>query len=237
MKKKRTKKASAKAPSVRVQKRVRPGRVPKPKIPHNSTWLKAQLLIAGITQREIAAELGTTFPTVNHLISGNRTLRDSDAKVIARMLKMPLETFLAKLRSETSPAMPEGLARAVERGEIEITGWVDGDLTVHGMSGLKGPGSAPSLPEGSAVRVVRCQTQGSIFDGLDGALVYYTPTEGVAAEAVGHMCIVDLGDKSVLRVVKRGYSAGRFNLSLLNGITSEEDAHIVGASPVVWLKM
>ncbi len=215
----------------------RPGRIKKPALTHNATWLKAQLLIAGITQREVAKELGADFSTVNHLITGRRPMRDEDAKAIAAMLRMPLATFLAKLRSISPPAMPEGLARAVASGELEITGWVDGKLTVH-EGKPKGPGHAPGLPEGTAVKVVRCQTQGSVFDGLDGALVYYSPTQGVTAEAVGHMCVVvvDTGE-TLLRVVKRGYSTGRFNLSLLNGVTSEEDAKLIGASQVIWLKM
>jgi len=215
----------------------RPGRIAKPRLPHNATWLKTQLLIAGITQREIASELGADFSTVNHLITGRRPMRDADAETIAGMLKMSVALFLSKLRSESAPTMPEGLARAVGSGEIEITGWVDGKLVVHDGK-PKGPGMAPPLPDGTAVKVVRCQTQGSVFDGLDGALVYYTPTEGVDASAVGHMCVVKVrGGESLLRVVKRGYTAGRFNLSLLNGVTSEEDAHLSGASPVIWLKM
>ena len=219
----------------RPKKRV--GRLKKASVPHNATWLKAQLLIAGITQREVAKELGANFSTVNHLITGRRPMRDEDARVIAGMLRMPVALFLAKLRANRTPAMPDSLAAAVESGELEITGWVDGNLRVH-EGKPKGPGHAPALPDGSAVKVVRCQTQGSIFDGLDGALVYYTPTEGVSAEAVGHMCVVKIaGGDSLLRVVKRGYSIGRFNLSLLNGITSEEDAALAGASPVVWLKM
>lgn len=219
----------------RPKKRV--GRLKKALVPHNATWLKAQLLIAGITQREVAKELGANFSTVNHLITGRRPMRDEDARVIAGMLRMPVALFLAKLRANRTPAMPDSPAAAVESGELEITGWVDGKLTVH-EGKPKGPGHAPALPDGSAVKVVRCQTQGSIFDGLDGALVYYTPVEGVNADAVGHMCVVKVQDgDTLLRVVKRGYSLGRFNLSLLNGQTSEEDAELTGASPVIWLKM
>lgn len=219
-----------------AQKR-RPGRVKHERPPHNAVWLKAQLLIAGITQREVADELGCDFSTVNHLITGRRPLREEDVRVIARMLKMPVETFLARLHDVKGPAMPEGLARAVANGEIEITGWVDGDLVVH-EGKPKGPGMAPGLPEAATVKVVRCQTQGSVFDGLDGALVYYSPAEGVEANAVGHMCVVKVrGGDSLLRVVKRGYATGRFNLSMLNGVSGEEDAQLTSASPVIWLKM
>lgn len=234
------KKTTVKKTVTKPLPRKRVGRLKKPVLPHNATWLKAQLLIAGITQREVAKELGADFATVNHLITGRRPMRDDDAQVIAGMLKMPVAAFLSKLRSVSPPAMPEGLSQAVASGDLEITGWVDGMLIVHDGR-PKGPTAAPAIvgPDASGpVRVVRCQTQGSVFDGIDGALVYFKELGDVAAESVGRMCVAAIeGGDTVLRVVKRGYSAGRFNLSMLNGVLAEEDARLRSASPVIWLKL
>lgn len=216
---------------------TRPGRILVEKPPHNGKWLKAQLLLAGITQREVAKELGADFSTVSHLFSGRRPMREEDVRVIAGMLKMSVDAFLGKLRSVTPPGVPEGLARQVDAGELAITGWVDGKLVVHDGK-PKGPGEAPALPEGGPVRVVRCQTQGSVFDGIDGALVYFRELSAVAAESVGRLCVVGVkGGETLLRVVKRGYATGKYNLSLLNGVVAEEDATLYSASPVIWLKM
>ena len=69
-------------------------------------------------------------------------------------------------------------------------------------------------------------------------MVYFSVSEGVDANAVGHICVVRVrGGEALLRVVKRGYQTGRFNLSMLNGIGGEEDAELDSASPVVWLRM
>lgn len=233
---KRKLKAKSKTKGEKGVKR-RPGRIRRERPPHNATWLKGKLLVAGISQRDIAAELGSDFSTVSHLINGRRPLRDSDIDVIARMLKMPRAAFLAGVRAQNATALPESISAAVVAGEIEITGWVDGRLVVH-EGKPKGPPMAPGLPEQAIVRVLRCQTQGSVFDGLDGALVYFHPSEGVEANAVGHMCVVKVrGGESLLRVVKKGYSADRFNLSMLNGVSGEEDAQLTSASPVIWLRM
>lgn len=126
---------------------------------------------------------------------------------------------------------------------LEITGWIDGYLNVH--EGLPGQSRAFAEPFTGAVKaaaVLRCQTTGSQFDGIDGALIYYYPTDRGEADVVGRMAVVGFrgGDGQLrygLRVVKRGYEPGRFNLVLINGVMAESDAQLISAAPVLWMKL
>ena len=55
-----------------------------------------------------------------------------------------------------------------------------------------------------------------------------------ATEALGQACIVELADGTLLfKTVRRGYSAGRYNLESWDGAPLIEDVEIVRALPFV----
>jgi len=199
----------------------------------NTRWFKLKLIEKGVSQNELAAMLGVDKSAMNHMIAGRRKITYENAVVIARALGVPVEEFMASVKNT-------GEGPGDDRG-LEISGWIDGALMVH-KGAPRGPRKAPDPQKGSSAReqieVLRCQTMGSQFDGIDGALVYYYPSKRVDPDSLQRMCIVEFDNgMRAMRTVKRGYSAGRFNLSLINGVISEEDAKIVTSSPVMWMKM
>lgn len=200
----------------------------------NSRWLKLRMIEKGISQRDLASHLGVHPSAMNHMIGGRRSINKEYLEMIARLLGLTLPELLAGLKhTQTSPEA---------HGELEIAGWIDGALIVH-KGHPKGPRNAPNPQTGAAVEsieVLRCQTMGSQFDGIDGALVYYYPTNRVDADSLQRLCIVEIGSKGgvrAMRVVKRGYSVGKYNLALFNGVISEEDCEITSSAPVMWMKM
>ena len=91
------------------------------------------------------------------------------------------------------------------------------------------------------LKVIRYHTAGTALDAFDGCLIYYRPwipKGGVPADALGKLCVVQMGDgDALLAVVKRGYLNGRFNLLSQSGAVIKRDAELKNASPVVWQKM
>jgi len=208
--------------------------VNKPSEVINSRWFKLRLIEKGLSQRDLAKRLGVEPSALNHMVNGRRSINKEYLDTIAKLLGLTLPELLAGLKhTETTPEA---------HGELEIAGWIDGALIVH-KGHPKGPRNAPNPQAGASVEsieVLRCQTMGSQFDGIDGALVYYYPTNRVDPDSLQRLCIVEIGSKGgvrAMRVVKRGYSVGRYNLALFNGVISEEDCEITSSAPVMWMKM
>src|SRR5690606_19409899 len=88
------------------------------------------------------------------------------------------------------------------------------------------------------VKALRVQTGGTRFQGLDGALIYYRENASIDPSSIGKISIVKLSSgESFLRVLKRGYQAGRFDLTLLDSTITHQDVLIESASTVLWMKI
>ena len=75
----------------------------------------------------------------------------------------------------------------------------------------------------------------------DGWLFFFDAAQGVPAEAVGRLCVVQLlGDARVsgqlmLRWVTKGYVAGEWNLGRFDG-SAVESGRLASAAPIVWMR-
>ena len=74
---------------------------------------------------------------------------------------------------------------------------------------------------------------------VDGWVAYFVPATKVEPEAVGRLAVVTLANKGGrhVRVLQRGYAAGKGNLrSLVDASAELADVDIESAAPVVWVK-
>jgi hypothetical protein len=198
----------------------------------------------GLTMRGLARSLKLDPAAVFHLVHGSRRLQLHEAAALARELSQPLGDVLERFGVQ----VPGGELRGAPRGSVsavlEITGWLDRDLLAHlEAEGLRGRRQAPAIPgTDRETRVLRCQTAGSDYDGMDGALVYYrelpAKAKGVSADAVGRVGLVRVVDSPALRlrVVRRGFQSGRFHLCSLAGKVIEEDARVEIVHPVLVIR-
>ena len=122
-----------------------------------------------------------------------------------------------------------------------FSGWVDKDLNVH-YGQPKGPQTAPNPAKRGDIEVLRLQTMGGKFDGMDGGLVYFQRMKALSSEVIGKLCVVKIAGRSVvaklekLRNVKKGYGEERYNLFNLIGELVEEEVALDAAHPVIWMK-
>lgn len=206
----------------------------------NSKWFRAVLAEKGILQAEVAKKAGMDKSALSKALSGKRRFTLKESTAIAQTLGLPISDLLAAL----------GIALDAQESNrsVEVEGWLDGQSALllrsrEEAGGLRGQRTAPCPFPDRDIRVARIQSAGTEFDGLDGALVYWreSKAKGVDQNAIGRLALVQLGtgreEIRLLRVIRRGYAPGRYNLTSLAGRLMEESAHVECVHSVVWLKL
>jgi transcriptional regulator with XRE-family HTH domain len=201
---------------------------PKPSI--NEKWFRDRIEAVGLSQRKVAKALGINPSSISHMFKGNRKMPLEEAALWAELLKVTVEEILLNAGVKISSSSKAFIT------QIEIDGWVDGLLSVH-WTAPKGPKTAPNPLGSSDIGVLRCQTLGSPFEGMDGALLYYYDTKSVNPDCLERLSLVEFSGKSFIRIVKRGYEPGKYNLTLSNGTPKEEGIELERATPIVWMKL
>lgn len=209
----------------------------------NVKWFKDQIARRNTSQRKIAIKLGLNQAVISHMFAGRRKMGLEEATKWAEILDVRLDEVIANAGIDLPPQILVNTRRGggprLRDQTIEITGWIDNELTVH-LGRPKGSLTAPNPTGQLNVAALRCQTTGGSFSGMDGAILYYTPPlDKFDPDILTRLCIVKIKskDKLLLRTVNRGYVSGRYNLSLMSGEAKEEDVSVVCAVPVIWMKL
>lgn len=119
---------------------------------------------------------------------------------------------------------------------VVVEGWVDLTRRVR-SDGLLGPRRVTLPPDmGSGTIALRYQTQGTNLDAMDGAIIYCRPLGPFNPEMLNRWCYVKIakGGVRLIRILKKGSSAGRFNL--WNDTDVDADVEIVSAAAVEWMR-
>lgn len=197
----------------------------------NKTWFQDRLRNLGITQKRLASALHLDASGVSLLLAGKRKMKVEEAAEIAKLLSVPLEDVLLNAGVD--------LEDAESTTSITISGWFNETLALI-EEPPKGPKKAVAPLAGARdLKVARLVTGGSPFDSLDGALVYFKANRSVDMDAIGRLSVIRIQGEinKKLRVVKKGYNPGLFNLFFPTGVLAEENVILDAATPVVWLKI
>lgn len=209
-----------------VVKKIRPSE-PAPAGKPNYKWFKDALSDRRLSQRELAKRLGMDPGGLNRRLKGKSRLQLADASKIAIILEVPVGDVLRNAGVNMQEIATEG-------GRVAITGWVDSDLTIHaGKPKGSGTVEAPPIPL-KDLKALRFVTAASVADSFDGAVAFYREGAGVPAEAMGRPCVVTTGTGlCVLRVLRPGYSRGRYNLAHLFSAGVDDDVVVDSAAPIL----
>lgn len=197
---------------------------PKP----NYKWFQNALSDRRLSQRGLARLLGMDPGGLNRRLRGKSRLQIADAKEIANILEVPVADVLR------NAGVDDVWGQATEGGKVAITGWVDAALTVH-MGKPKGAAAveAPPIPL-DELKALRFVTAASVADAFDGAVAFYREGPGVPVEAIGKPCVVTTATGArLLRVLRPGYSRGRYNLAQLFGGSMDSDVVVDSAAPIL----
>lgn len=187
-------------------------------------WFAARFEALDLKYPDIAKPMRRDRSTVSFVMSGKRRLTLAEAAIWAKLLGEDIAEVIRRAGVEDVPA--------AKGSTVPVKGWVDAELKVHwsaprGPRNVQRPGHGPEK-----LGALRLETSGGAFDG---ALVFY-PLNSLAdpATLILKLCLVD---QDRLRMIRRGYRSGRFNLADLAGKTVEEDAKIAAAAPILSILM
>jgi len=201
----------------------------------NTRWFQDQIRAKDVTQETIAATLGLDKGAFSRLLNGKRRMQADEAAAISKALNLDIGDVLFNAGIAVSDLNLGG------HDGVEIVGWVDGagDAVLKALSASKRAPSLPGVASGG-VRALRLQTAGQgPLDCLDGGLVYFAPRKAVENTEVGRLCLIQVKGRKApaLRVLRKGYQAGAWNLYSLAGTMTDQDVVVESASPVVWIKL
>jgi DNA-binding XRE family transcriptional regulator len=200
----------------------------------NTNWFKDQIKKAGISQRAAARIVGIHHASLIHMFNGNRRMPVDEARNWADLFNTAVEDIYSNAGLNIVSSEEKGAL-------VDIKGWIDPELTVH-WGATPGPRKTLNPLSGNAKNIgaLRCQTAGGFFEGIDGAHLYFTLTAAsrVDLECLNRLSLVSVPSKRhYVRVLKRGYESGKFNLALPNGDISESDVVLESATPILWMKL
>lgn len=192
-------------------------------------WFKGQLADKGMSQRELARRLKMQASAITLTFQGKRALQSDEAAALAGILGQPVDVVLGKAGVR--------LPRSVNDGYMQLTGYIDDKGELH-RTRIGGDGSRVAAPVGlpeNAV-AVRFHTAMSALDMWDGWIAFYVPSLTVQPDSFGRLSVVETKDGAKLvRVIRKGYDHGKFNLVLCGNPTTE-NAAIINSAPVLWLR-
>jgi transcriptional regulator with XRE-family HTH domain len=197
----------------------------------NTRWFKERFEQIGADQIKIAKILGIERASLSRSIHGKRKFTSDELSALANHLGVSIEDVMRNAGTKT----PE----TETPKNLRIEGWIDGDLILR-KGKPRGPQTAPHpMPKERDLKAARIQSAGSRFEGFDGALVYYRESSRFDPECMGRLCLVQIsGDPDwKLRVLRRGYQAGSFNLAALNGELLEEGVAVAATGEVLWMRL
>jgi DNA-binding Xre family transcriptional regulator len=192
-------------------------------MPINTKWFRARLSDREMSQRELARRMGLDSAAVSLMLRGQRQMKLTEAAEIARLLGVPAEEVMANA----------GVRLGAGGAQVQIAGTMDGHGEVSWTTGL---GKVPMPGAVSATKAIQCRTAGTPLDYMDRWLLFVgSPSDGVQPEAMERLSLVKIrkGMTSIAQV-RRGYQAGRWNLS--GPVAAITDVDLEWATPVVLIQ-
>jgi len=184
---------------------------------------------SGMSQRAIGRLIGLQPGGSSRLFAGTLRLKLEKVGALAKALSQPQELIL-----EAFGAAKDELKDS--RSQVLVKGWLDGSMIMR-VEGLRGRHTTSSSHNPKTTGALRFQTAGSEYGYWDGGLVFYrlAGKTKVPADWIGALALVQVAgsDALKLRVIKRGYSAGRYDLANLVERVLETDVALVQAFQVL----
>ena len=183
---------------------------------------------AGTKPNALAKAAGVPPSTIYSYLDGkSRSLREDTARKIAAALGLTLDQLYDEhSHKHTKKVWVKGLVGAGALVQV-----MDGVGKHEGIYEVAlPPGLNPDLD------YVASEVRGfSMPPAQVRWIIYCLDRDTIeATEALGQACIVELADGTLLfKTVRRGYSAGRYNLESWDGAPLIEDVEIVRALPFV----
>lgn len=190
-------------------------------------WLVGALLDRDLQKQDLAHALGLSPSGVSKILNNSRAVSLTECGMIAKFLNEPMPDVAARFGIKLPPHL---MTTRVSNSQVGIVGWINaqGEVLEDGLMGPRVMDKPAGLPEKLVGLRHQCE------DWRDGSVMLYTPTDRIEPDAVGKLAVVGVGSQTLVRVLKKGYSAGEWRLIGLD--KSETSAQVNWAALVVWWK-
>lgn len=178
-----------------------------------------------LSQRRLAKLMDIDQASLVRAFQGKRRFKTEETAKLATVLSIPLEEVLRNLDVEVPLVQT--------KGAVPVTGQVLSGRVQFGRPAGPRSVAAPPNESGVGVQALRYSDVGP----LEGAYLYFRPTDGVPAEAIGKLCVcVIQGGETLLASPRQGSRRACYTLQDMTGKVLLEDTWLESASPIVWIK-
>jgi transcriptional regulator with XRE-family HTH domain len=175
--------------------------------------------VAGLTQAELAEQLGVTSQAVSQWERGETTPGKRNIPGIAAVLNIRADELLGLLaedfRHGRTAALVESVINASEAPAISVVGYVGAGAKTHFYAVAQGDLDEVPAPDGTTQKTVAVEIRGDSLGALfDRWLVLYDDVRSpVTPDLIGRLCVVGLKDERILiKKLHRGKAPGTFDL-------------------------
>lgn len=165
-------------------------------------WFKDALRDRKMTQRQLAKAVGMDPSSLSLLLSGKRRMTVGTADLIAKAIGVSLDEVIVhagvKIGERDAPT-------------VGLIGYVDGAASAHIASDHMGKVRSPVVDGCDAAIAMRtAQTE---LDMVHGWVGFLSAEEPCTDSVVDRTCVVRTGGETLLRLVRRGSTAGTYTLT------------------------
>lgn len=190
----------------------------------NTEWFRARMADKKLSQRQLAKMLAIDPAAASLMFRGQRKMTQEEAAKLSVILGVNVTEIMRQA----------GINVVEDIRPARIAAYVDEDglvtLLPNGThESVAGPADCPV-----GTYAVQVRSHASIKDGW---LLFVAPAQVPASQIMDQLCLVATANgKQLLGNVRRGYRQNTYNLVVWPNDELVEDAQIVWASTVLWIK-
>lgn len=190
----------------------------------NTQWFRGRMADKKITQRGLAKMMDLDPAAMSLMMRGKRRMNPHEAHQLSVILGTPLNEVLrqAGIAVEEDVRTCPIAAYVNERGVVTL-------MPPGTHDTVTGPADCPV-----GTYAVQMRSHASVADGW---LLYVTPAQHTPGHSADQLCLVAVADgRQLLGIIRRGYRRETHNLVLWPSMETIDDASIVWASTVLWVR-
>ena len=193
-----------------------------PEFPIDTDWFKQKMKEKRLSQARLGPLLGTDEGAVYRVVHGQRAIWVYEVIKLARIFGVSVYEIIKR-------AGAEPLAKELS---LPIVGSLNSTLDVTISNKYPPVASIPVLEQGAEGFI--CDDNASPYYGW---IFVHVPSPSIQPAAISRLSVVKLaGGKMVIRFLKQGLHAGRFDLTPLAIGSNLSNFEILSASPVLFIR-
>ncbi len=185
--------------------------------------------LRGLNPHKVSTDTKIPYSTIKSFLYGKtQSLSGNNERKIAATYGVTVGTMYGE--DYDSPMVKDVWVKGIVGAGAKVTLWNEGMGEGEGYTRVPWPPGVPMIED-----LIAFEIRGeSMPPYSDGDLVYVEVSDALPGpEIIGKLCVVELDNGDMLiKMVRRGYTPGRYNLHSFDGRPPIEDAQVIKAARV-----